>query len=292
MPNHPQPTTLYKYLRFDDKILNSLAQNLVRYTDPKKFNDPIDCDPSIEVDSDKNSLEDLCALMLQELGKPYRITIARGNIIPVGTAHDHEYQVYKSDFKPHGPPALDYYTWSLAKVIKECLMKIMRHYGVLSLARDWNCPLMWSHYADQHQGICVAYNIETTAPGKDDLMRKVEYNRPPSVKTSDLFRWITDKTQENEISLVVPLFFVKAPHWAYENEWRTIRWVTDDHIPDSSPRVTQFQGTIKEILFGVRCPPEVQAKIVVEMKSKGVSFYKVRRVENSFELKRGIFATE
>jgi len=43
------PPKLYKYRRFDVFCLRLLTQAEVSYSDPRTFNDPLDCDPTIEV---------------------------------------------------------------------------------------------------------------------------------------------------------------------------------------------------------------------------------------------------
>lgn len=33
--------------------------------------------------------------------------------------------------------------------------KALREYGVLCFSRKWSNPVLWSHYADKHKGICL-----------------------------------------------------------------------------------------------------------------------------------------
>src|SRR2546427_8627751 len=34
-----------------------------------------------------------------------------------------------------------------------------RRYGVLCFSRRWHNPVLWSHYADRHQGICLGFDV-------------------------------------------------------------------------------------------------------------------------------------
>ena len=40
-------------------------------------------------------------------------------------------------------------------------VELLRQYdrGIVSLAERANCPLMWSHYGDQHHGVCIGYSV-------------------------------------------------------------------------------------------------------------------------------------
>ena len=53
------PTKLYKYRKFDVKALNMITDHGLHYADPRKFNDPLDCDLSILPDIGPRKLSDL-----------------------------------------------------------------------------------------------------------------------------------------------------------------------------------------------------------------------------------------
>ncbi|NWM74602.1 DUF2971 domain-containing protein, partial [Escherichia coli] len=52
--------------------------------------------------------------------------------------------------------------------------ELLRRYdkGVFSLAERANCPLMWSHYGDQHRGLCLGYSVPEAAT---DDVHKISY---------------------------------------------------------------------------------------------------------------------
>ncbi|MDW9570209.1 DUF2971 domain-containing protein [Sinorhizobium meliloti] len=37
-------------------------------------------------------------------------------------------------------------------------------YGIVCLSDNWQHPMMWSHYADRHRGICLAFDVVGTRP--------------------------------------------------------------------------------------------------------------------------------
>lgn len=51
--------------------------------------------------------------------------------------------------------------------------------GIVSLAERANCPLMWSHYGDQHRGVCFGYSVP-----KGATLEKVRYGGARTVQAS------------------------------------------------------------------------------------------------------------
>jgi hypothetical protein len=41
--------------------------------------------------------------------------------------------------------------------------------GLLCFSQNWTSPVLWSHYADKHRGICLGFDI------REDLLKKVNY---------------------------------------------------------------------------------------------------------------------
>jgi Protein of unknown function (DUF2971) len=74
---------------------------------------------------------------------------------------------------------------------------------------DHKNTLMWSHYADQHKGICIEFNSTEFIYNSGRIL-EVEY--------SDNIKKIPPSDMENyEI-----LFSSKSSDWSYEKEWRYI----------------------------------------------------------------------
>lgn len=78
-----------------------------------------------------------------------------------------------------------------------------RYYGMLCFCRSWHNPVLWSHYSDKHQGICVGFEVDKQS------LRPVSYvkNRTP------LRLPATHETMEQ-------LLFTKYRDWSYEEELR------------------------------------------------------------------------
>src|ERR1700750_975884 len=55
---------LYKYRAFGVRALRSVTSAEVHYSRPRTFNDPLDCDPTFDVDVGRTTLEKLLYRML------------------------------------------------------------------------------------------------------------------------------------------------------------------------------------------------------------------------------------
>jgi hypothetical protein len=82
--------------------------------------------------------------------------------------------------------------------------------GLLCFSRTWHNPVVWSHYADRHTGLCLGFDVP------DQLFAPVFYSRKRLVVEPEAF--VPGARFANEILL--KLFFTKYSHWRYENEVR------------------------------------------------------------------------
>jgi hypothetical protein len=48
-----------------------------------------------------------------------------------------------------------------------------RENGLICFSASWQDPVIWAHYADKHQGICLSFEIPTiTGDGAKDIAKK------------------------------------------------------------------------------------------------------------------------
>ena len=126
--------------------------------------------------------------------------------------------------------------------------------------------LMWAHYADSHNGICIKYKFpsDVTTTGSEDknyvaYFKDVEY-------TSDLKKY----SKQNSIN-TKDAFFAKGEAWKYENELRLLYFNPtnqDSHI--SLP----ISNCIEAIYFGVKCSDKDKQSIKNILKGRKCISYK------------------
>ena len=94
---------------------------------------------------------------------------------------------------------------ALRKCIKDKKAKVTKIFGILCFSETWNNPVQWGHYADNHSGLCLGFEI------KEENLKKVNYVNKR-----------LDASIINEPNFTTTLFTTKFGHWRYEKEHRII----------------------------------------------------------------------
>jgi len=256
----PADVKLYKYRSFNLFTLRMLTNAIVYFSDPADFNDPLDCNPEVSVDLDIYSLENILLKM-----SPEAVDLIKQ---------------YKGCDKVNNEPMKDRYFDVLKSCIGGALRDKVRQKCIFSLAGTWDSPLMWSHYGDEHKGICIEYDVskcKSFAPPK-----KVDYTGSRCVKASTLLEWLNGSDSAYSV-IEHTSYFTKAQGWHYEQEWRLL---SDKKGEKSIP------FPISAIYFGMNCDYAIINAVVNLMKSLPLQFFKVSPIEDTFELNRFTFDPE
>jgi hypothetical protein len=282
-----QPRKVYRYQRFSTWALQALCHDQLHFADPTDFNDPFDCQPTVEYDSDIATLRQILAKLLGR--RVERETLHAMNNVKIkgnyASAHVEKFVRYSvqtelkriahyainPDYDDRNP---DYECWLLTNQIqRELLMRYDR--GICCFSSTYANPLLWSHYADQHNGLCVGYNLDREPK---PILQKVEYGGSRTVKTSLIAKAYLDNNKTAQENLDHNILLRKAPAWRYEKEWRLFgsRGIQDSTL------------ALKDVTFGLRCPDAIIHSIIAafETRDPKIQFYEVCEVRGSFKLKR------
>jgi hypothetical protein len=260
------PTKLYKYRAFSVLCLRAITEAEIFYARPNSFNDPMDCDPTIEVDMSLASLEKLLFKLLSRT-RDRKAATARINALRA--------LAEELPDDPLSPETEDYTRRLLASEIRSELDGELGNAGVLSLSATWRSALMWSHYADEHRGICIEYD---TSDQQHPRLAPVSYRSPRAIRTSDIWLWKVRDDNEAKLRVMKTYFFAKSPEWKYEREWRD---VADASGPVSVPyRMTGIH-------FGMRCDSSVITSIVKLLADRrNIRLWQVLPKDDGFQLRR------
>ena len=288
------PKKLYKYRTFNTNSIRLLCNDEIYYANPDVFNDPLDCKPTIKTDIYQvelledlykemfNSAQDKKEISCRILQTAYDEETTATEIIDRINEVIKERGIKEIENKRYMSTELadeiskqevdDHYIENLVSNIKRLLDNEMASRGVLSLAERWDCPLMWSHYADEHRGICIEYEMSENICSN---IKNVNYKGPRNIKLTDLIDWKLHKSTKAEKNILNTYFFTKATDWEYEKEWRDI------HISNGiKPAPFRISG----VYFGLRCDNAVRTSIVsLPFKNiNSISFYNL--YANEFDL--------
>jgi len=268
------PKKLYKYRVANEYSFTEIMQNKVYYSDPRRLNDPFDCSPVVLVDSELNDLENICfqLMYLTYTKKNYNSELAEKSALDEIT--EIRYRASEYGDRQKDSEAKKEYIYALERGIIDNLIHTK---GVLCLAQKWDCPLMWSHYADQHKGVCIEYDTSATKFG---VPVKVIYSGERGIKTSDLYKWLINNDKDALERVRNGYFYRKARQWKYEKEWRL---VNKKNGLDESP------FSISAIYFGLRCSPSIVSMVINSFQNVDVDppkFYRLKEDRYTFKLIR------
>jgi Protein of unknown function (DUF2971) len=261
----PIPPKLYKYRVFNVESISLLTnQAEIWYADPRRFNDPLDCNPTLEVDVDSDTLAQLCHIFISE---------ERNTECAVSKIRELRRTSLEPDDCGNQSGSDEYLKRLLAEEVIRQIATIFSRHGVFSLSETWQSSLMWSHYADHHRGICVEYDTRGTTHPE---MGPIDYHSQRQIKASEIVKWKIQKSSEAERNIYNAFFFAKSCEWGYEMEWRDV---------SSKNGLNMAEFEITAVYFGWRCPEAVRTTIVKLLaRERRIKLFDVFPIENGFKL--------
>lgn len=236
--NDSKPEVLYKYRPINKFTLDTLVSNQIYFPTPAKFNDPFDTKCSFSKSIEKAS-------------------------------YDEAKRVFESD-------AEDMHVFKAESSINattEEFTQELSQKGILSLCETKNNQLLWAHYAADHTGICIGFEVSNeNSLGDSKHTHKVNYTESyPSISPKSL--WSTRHRKEAQHRVL----HTKSKLWSYEQEWRCI-------YPEGD-KVYNVPGRICEINFGCRTTNSDKSLIKRILAGSNLKFYQAELKQNDFGLK-------
>lgn len=246
------PRFLYKFRRLQTpEDVNRLREIVVRselwLSSPKEFNDPFDMSVRFVFDATIEEKRTRFRKVLKDEGKQFH-EIER--LLP-------ELMRKAADTNLVG---------RLRKTVDET--------GVCSFAGDPRNILMWSHYASNHEGVCLLFEIARDPKTFLDAL-PVEY----SVEYP-IVNWIKDFDQGGPLRIVLR----KHKGWEYEKERRIIKF------KQANTHLNFLPAALRAVIAGCRVKEDTFEKLKTLSAERSaarmppIAIYKCCRHENRYEL--------
>lgn len=150
---------------------------------------------------------------------------------------------------------------------RELKRRLHEKYGVLCFSKSWSNPVLWSHYADKHRGVCLGFDIE------DSEAREIIYTEKPLK-----MKFASQRAR--------PLMLTKYVDWRYEEEVRIILEL--NRLPvEGGLYFSLFspEMELREVILGPRCSLEqnVIADLCKKLNDK-IEVKKARLAFSSFRV--------
>ncbi|AGZ38086.1 DUF2971 domain-containing protein [Pseudomonas aeruginosa] len=162
------------------------------------------------------------------------------------------------------------------KVVRDWKDKSHSQHGLLCFAGDWSEPVMWSHYAEKHTGICLGFDVCRS------LVQQVNY------QDDRILAALSPAGTPDELSeeLQQQLLRTKSAGWRYEQEYRSFVRL-DTALADGPlhfwPVADEIQLT--EVILGPLCEVPIESvRRRVEQHFPDAVVFKARLAFQSFKI--------
>ena len=155
---------------------------------------------------------------------------------------------------------------------------------VICLSGRKDITSLWAHYADNHRGICIEYDIVNT---KSKLLKNLcfpieyldDYNLTNDVKSSF-------NKNSMDLNLKIKPLLIKAKDWSYEEEWRII--FDDSLISEYKENFYPYEPYIKflkpkAVYMGIEISKKDEQLIKNICKIKKIPLFKAVKRNNKYK---------
>ncbi|WP_028450070.1 DUF2971 domain-containing protein [Chitinibacter tainanensis] len=212
-----------------DYLIDQIVDDSIYLSIAAEFNDPFECAPKIRIHPPEITRKKFRSLILEK----------HNSLFP---------DISNNQKKQYANEASKKYYGQLSH--PDFQKDVKKHLSFAEKTRIYcvsTCPtsiLMWSHYASNHEGICLEYrNI-----GFFDHALKVEYK----LERPEIYLFgATDELKEVEKT-----YLTKSEEWKYEEEWRVV-------LPNLSVGQYRLESAcLHGIILGSRIKDSVRERVL------------------------------
>lgn len=278
------PQRIYKYRSDTPNARKNLASGTIWLASPESYNDPYDCFLKFAASNMAAAFERgfIDAFVTgYQLDIPLdRICEAKQSSTPLETFIQNISSAGKAGSNPK--QMAEFFAKKVPNYIKttvEFLQVVRTIAKICSFSAVNDSILMWSHYAKDHQGFCVEYDLEKFDPG-DPFLRNL-YPITYSHELFDLTPWaeklVTGKAEDLTTGFLLLAVLQKFKGWDYEQEWR---YVAFQEAPTSSRDRPMPEPS--RVFLGAKSTPSMELLTICEEKS--IPVWQMRMSTDKYEL--------
>jgi hypothetical protein len=138
---------------------------------------------------------------------------------------------------------------SIRKAFIDTKKKIAEENGIICFSKNWSNPVLWSHYAEKHRGVCLGFDVP------DHSLAHIEYNAKRLVKE------VIDDDGKLAIDepFMIKLLTIKYKDWEYEDEIRIFVGLKEKEKV-SGLYFKDFDNdlVLREVILGARHKEDIQ----------------------------------
>lgn len=274
----------YKYLT-PESAIETLENGTLRFSNPKLFNDPLDCSElffseSIESFSKKGNIDKLKILKSSLLIADFlinenkeiasKIKLIRNNLNKLNWS--------KLDSQKVNERLLKVYNLVLSVQLDD----LKRKYFICCFSENYKTKkstLMWSHYGQSHKGLCIGFDYSKTEAENILEINGKQHFIPFKVKYTTNLQTLNSKLESSNYDWLL----LKSNIWDYGKEVRVIvnePKLNEEYIYREFPKELVFK-----IVFGANAEKGFIKRISEIIIEKGYKNVVLEKMYVDFDLK-------
>lgn len=152
----------------------------------------------------------------------------------------------------------------------------LNRFRILCFSEIYDNILMWSHYADNHQGYCIGFDSNSFHGIPAISMGPVHYSHEyPKINPLEI----------ESYQSIVTRCFTKALEWKYEKEFRVVKVLKKE---ERLKNIKEFsnQHLIKEVILGTHMTQQNAFEIGAICKKKKIPLFYMEKIPFKFQLRK------
>lgn len=253
---------LYRYQPFNiDRLRPVIVDKRLYFSRPGSFNDPWDCKPCFDIDLSDDASVLAHAEYFERVDRKHNSHLSEEE-------HAARARLLREDRDFLEARVQDMYGIHA---------EIDRRYRVCCLASLPVVPLMWSHYAAAHAGVCLQFSV-------DDF-----FGRALRVQYSDYY---PSMSLVADGPAALEALLTKSSDWSYEEEYRLIAQERSEAVPvetlmTDNNWISFPASSLRAVYLGCRMPAEHRKAIreLVRLSPTPVELRQMHQVPNRYALR-------
>ena len=159
---------------------------------------------------------------------------------------------------------------------REIRSALFKEHGIISFCETWSEPLLWSHYADNHRGLALGFDLNDRVGYSVNYTDK-RVQLPQSVR--NVYRFGEHLNFHDSITVT------KHDAWSYEQEVRVFPDLNSS-IYENGFYFRTFNdiGKLRQVIIGADYSSLQNSKLADELRRKGMEILTARSAFENFSV--------
>ena len=280
-------TDLFKYTSAETALL-ILQNGKVRYSSPLLFNDPFDVQTELIFDFDINTFPQIVHEEIEDIIFSRKHVELNSNdewgqalMLLREKVTTHGY--YPEELKAVIELFLKYLTGLIDETRKQFNLNwqaFLPRLRVFSMSEINDNILMWSHYADYHEGVVFKFKVVPELDTPLSIAKPVIYKHTPPIffTAKQWIEYILSNKDVDHQTLNWEYAYIKGATWSYEKEWRVwdlLPTLTEELFSDYELHPKEVEA----IYFGCKINGEIRKKLIdaARVFNPKIKFYQAQK---------------